>query len=96
MRAKFPEDSRDRTTRPPVSRVWSTPSRCSVVLRNLLDSGSAKGVGPHGIQNGVLQLTRQDIIGSFRVIGGRILPDSYERNPKHRILSRFGILRPHA
>ena len=39
--------------------------------------------------------TAQDTIGRFHVRAGRILPDSYEPNPQHRILSNYGMLSPH-
>ena len=37
----------------------------------------------------------RDIIGSFRVEDGKIVPDSYARNPEHRIVSEYGMFTPH-
>jgi hypothetical protein len=36
-----------------------------------------------------------DIIGSFRVASGVIVPEDYVPNPEHWILSRYGIFTPH-
>ena len=35
----------------------------------------------------------EDIIGRFEVKGGQLKPDSYERNPHHRLLSDRGFFR---
>jgi len=42
---------------------------------------------PHG------HIPPKDIIGVFAVQGGRIAPDSYQRSPKHLILSADGFFR---
>jgi hypothetical protein len=34
----------------------------------------------------------EDIIGAFEVKGGQIVPGSYRRSPKHKILSADGFL----
>jgi hypothetical protein len=55
-----------------------------VDLRIALDNGAD--------EEEVEAVDTEDIIGAFRVEGGRVVPGSYRGNPNHRLLSERGLV----